>query len=267
MFEYFLSSWRSGLRSRGFFAILLLGVLLMGVAILASAFSPRQPATVAMDVGLSGVRFCLVIFGLYWVQELVAKEISQRTVVFALAFPVSRPTYLAGRFGGMVALLAMSAVFLGILLRIAVQIAGANYDQSFPVSAGGALALSIFGLWVDAVVVTSFAFLIASLATVEMLPLVLGLAFAVAGKGLGATVEYLLRGADGDVGLTDRYLPLIEIVQWVIPDLSRLDWRSFPMYGTEISPDYMMTAVAAAVGYTLLALSLAAAAFERRELG
>ena len=52
MIPFLLSAWRAGLRSRSVQAILVLGIVLMGVAYLSSAFSPRQPKTVALDVGL-----------------------------------------------------------------------------------------------------------------------------------------------------------------------------------------------------------------------
>jgi hypothetical protein len=41
------------MRSRSIQAVLVLGLLLVGVAYLSAAFSPRQPKTVALDVGLS----------------------------------------------------------------------------------------------------------------------------------------------------------------------------------------------------------------------
>jgi Cu-processing system permease protein len=99
-FEFTLSGLRSGLRGRSFHAVFLLGVLLIGVAYLSGFFSPRQPQTVALDVGFSGVRFSLVLLNLFWVQELVAREIDRRVILFSLAYPVSRGAFLAGRSGG-----------------------------------------------------------------------------------------------------------------------------------------------------------------------
>jgi Cu-processing system permease protein len=83
--------------------ILVLGMLLVGVAFLAASFSPRQPKTVTMDVGFSGIRFSLVLFAVFWVQELVGREVERRTVLYALAYPVGRAAYLLGRFFGVLA--------------------------------------------------------------------------------------------------------------------------------------------------------------------
>jgi len=100
MGAYFVSAWRSGLRSHSFHAVFALGVLLIGGAYLAALLSPRQPETVALDVGLSGMRFALVLLALFWVQELVGREIERRTTTLFLAYPIPRSHYLLGRFVG-----------------------------------------------------------------------------------------------------------------------------------------------------------------------
>jgi Cu-processing system permease protein len=97
-----------------------------------------------------------------------------------------------------------------------------------------------------------------------MLPLALGLAFAVGGKSLGAVAEYLAKGADGDAELM-RFAPFIDAIQWVLPDLSRLDWRAWPMYG--LAPDALAVALSLllATFYAALLLAMAVAVFSRRE--
>ena len=51
-------------RSRIVLIVVIVGLILCGVAWLAGQFSPRQPATVALDVGLSFVRLALPILAL-----------------------------------------------------------------------------------------------------------------------------------------------------------------------------------------------------------
>ena len=265
MWPFCLSALRSGIRSRAVALILVLGVLLVGVAFLASAFSPRQPQTVTIDVGLSGIRFSLVLFAIFWVQELVAREVERRTVLYALAYPVSRATYILGRFVGVVGLLAVAALLLSLLLWFLVISAGGGYDQGYGVQVGWPYWLAVIGLWVDAVVVAAFTLWIATLSTVQMLPVALGAAFAVGGKSLGAVLDYLARGADGDANIMNRFGPLMQIIQWLLPDLSRLDWRTWPMYGIPLSDGTVLYALALAAGYVTVLLSLAVITFSRRE--
>jgi ABC-type transport system involved in multi-copper enzyme maturation permease subunit len=265
MWQFCLSAWRSGFRSRSVHAILVLGVLLVGVAFLSASFSPRQPKTVALDVGLSGMRFSLVLFALFWVQELVGREVEKRTVMYALSYPVSRAAYIVGRYLGILGLLALAASLLGMLLWLTTLTVGAAYEQSFRLGLGWPFWTTVFGIWVDAALVAAFALWIASLSTVPMLPVALGIAFAFAGKSLGAVIEYLASGADNDPDFVSRFNPLIETVRWFLPDLSRLDWRVWPMYELFPGAQVMALGVTMAAGYALVMLALAVRTFSRRE--
>jgi ABC-type transport system involved in multi-copper enzyme maturation permease subunit len=264
MWQFTISAGRAGLRSRSIHAILILGALLVGVAYLAASFSPRQPQTVALDVGLSGLRITLVLFSLFWVQELVAREIERRTVLFALTYPVARGHYIVGRYLGVLGLVALAAVLLGMLLWLVVLTLCKGYAQGFPIAPGFPYWSAVAGLWVDAAVVTAFALWVATFSTVPMLPLALGLAFAVAGKSLGAVVEYLAKGADGDLNLM-RLAPVIDAIQWVLPDLSRLDWRNWPMYGLTPDAQAVGLGLILAASYATVLLTLAVMTFNRRD--
>lgn len=264
MISFLTSAWRAGLRSRSIQGILILGALLVGVAYLSASFSPRQPRTVALDVGLSGLRITLILFALFWVQELVGREIERRTVLFSLTYPVARGNYVLGRYFGVIGLLAMAALLLGLLLWLAVLTTGGDYEQGFVIAAGIPYWVTVAGLWADAAVVAAFALWLASFSTVPMLPLALGLAFAVGGKSLGAVAEYLAKGADGDPEIM-RFAPIINAIQWVLPDLSRLDWRAWPMYGLAPDAAAFGLALLLAACYAGVLLTLAVIAFGRRE--
>lgn len=249
MRQFFFSAWLSGMRGRSFHVVFLLGVALVGVAYLAGAFSPRHPTTVVLDVGYSGIRFGLLLMVLFWVQELVTNEIDRRTVFFALTYPVPRWSYLAGRFAGIAALAAVAAIVLGLLLWLAVIIQAKSYQQQFPPDLGLPYWAAIAGLWIDSVVVMAFTIFLATIATSRAFPLVLGLAFGIAAKAIGPVMEYLAEGAEGDVQLVSRFQPLLDFAVWLLPDLSRLDWRTWPMYGVVPEGQTVMLSIALAVAY------------------
>ena len=264
MIQFFLSAWRAGLRSRAIQGIIVLGFILVGVAFLSASFSPRQPKTVALDVGLSGIRISLILLSLLWVQELVANEIQRRTVLFALTYPVDRGQFVVGRYLAICALSALAAVMLGMLLWLAVLNAGGGYEQGFAIAAGSAFWSSVLGLWADTALVTAFAVWIATLSTVAMLPLALGLAFAFAAKSLGAVTEYLTSADAGDA-MSTQFGPIVEKLYWILPDVSRLDWRVWPMYGVAPDAQAVGWALLMAAGYSASLLMLAVLAFSRRQ--
>lgn len=265
MNQIFLTGLLSGLRSRGIQAVFFFGIIVVCTAYLSASFSPRHPQTVALDVGFSGGRFTLVLFALLWVQELVAREIDRRSVFFTLAYPLERGQYLLGRYLSILLLLALATLLLALMLLLAVLLAGGHYQQQFSVLLGPAYWATWAGLLLDAAVVAAFGLLLATLSTTAFLPLVVGLTFAVTGKSLGVVLDYLRQGADGDQKLAATFGPWVEAIKWALPDLSRLDWRLWPMYGQAPASELVWGGLAMAGGYALLMLFLGMRVFARRE--
>lgn len=266
MISFIRSAWRSGLRGRSFQMIFAVGLLLIGGAYLASMFSPRQPQTVALDIGLSGLRFALVLQALFWVQELVGREIERKTVVLTLAYPVSRSTYLLGRFLGMALLLAVATALLGGLLWLTVLGSGRGYQSARDVALGLPYWMTLIGLYWDVLVVLAFALCLASLSTVLVLPLALGAVFAVVSRSLGAVTDFVLvRQADGDSEMVAQFGPVIQVIHKFLPDLSRLDWRDWTLYNLAPDTAGLAWSLAMAFSYIGILLSIAVLVFQRRE--
>lgn len=266
MNSFFLSTLVAGLRSRSFQLILVLGLLLVGGAFLAAMFSPRQPQTVALDVGLSGFRFTLVLLALFWVQELFGREIDRRTVALALAYPVPRAHYVLGRFFGIAALLGLATLMMGMLLWLAVLYASQNYPAARPVALGLPYWATLAAVCLDVLVVAAFALCLSSVSTVSMLPVALGAIFAVVAKGLGPVVDFLLvRQADGDEQMLAQFGPVIRALRWILPDLSRLDWRDWPLYQLPPADSTLLWSLLMGGAYMALLLGIGVKAFEHRE--
>jgi hypothetical protein len=265
MIQFWISGLRAAIRGRSFWAIFLFGIALVFVAYLSGSFSPRQPRTVALDVGLSGIRITLVLLNIFWIQELLAKEIDRKSVLFSLTYPVARTDYVLGRYLAVLTMSMLAVVVFGLSLVVVVSLTGGFYYQEFAVVLGWPLIATLFGIFVDVSVVAAFAIWVSSISSVTVMPIATGFAFAIAGKALGATMDYLAGGADGDQQLAKTYDPLIAVIRWVLPDLSRLDWRDWPMYGKVLQFDVALASLVMACCYILLMLMLTASTIRKRE--
>lgn len=265
LLEFTWSGVLSGLRGRSIQVTFVLGLVLIAFAYLAASFSPRQPQTIALDIGFSVLRFTLVLLALFWVQELFTREIDRKIILHSLALPASRAAFFVGRYLSIVALAMISIVILGLCLLLAVLLASPGYEQEFSVNLGFPFWLGLLGIVFDVAVIAAVASAVAMISTVPVLPLAIGAAFAIGGKALGASADYLARGADGDAALVDRMGQWVDLVGWLIPDLSRLDWRQWSVYGVAPTAEHLLWAGAMAVSYAALALILGVRALQKRE--
>lgn len=265
IFRHARLAWLLGFRSRAFRSLAVIGILLLFAAWLSGAFSLRQPAVVAMDIGLSGLRFLGTFFVLYWIQEIFVKDIERRTICTALAYPVSRTDYVLGRWLGATALVAMMVLVWAIGLAILSRVSDWGYAGSVRPDVGLGFALTLLGIFVDLLVVAMFAVWLASFAQTPMVPFLGGAGFAVAARLLGPSMDYLLFSGDADKATSAALLPVFEAVRWVIPDLSLLDWRTAVLYKQWPAAGDVVHSVSFAAGYLTLFAVLATNNYRRRE--
>lgn len=256
-----------GLRGRSLQAVLVFGLALVAVAYLSSLFSPRHPKTVALDVGLSGIRFSLVLFALFSIQDLIFREIDRRSVLITAAYPISRGTWLLGRFVGVLALTGVAALLLAFGLLVAVLAAGGSYEQQFPPQLGLPYWSAVLAMLLDVAVVASFALWVTALSTVSFMPLATGAMFAIAARGLGPAIEYAAKSSYNPLDPATQVAPILDWIRWCFPDLSRLDWRTWAMYGQPLPDGWMVSSLGIGLASLALFLFFATWAFRRRELG
>lgn len=243
-----------GMRSRMTWLVSILTICLLLGAWLAAAFSARQPLVVALDVGISGVRLSLLFLGLAWVNEFIGRDIERKNLFWVLGLPISRASYLAGRVAGILALLAISSsVLCGALVLLGTSASWGYASSSRPFLSVAGVGLVMAGIWLEVLLVTFFALCIQAISRTPFLPMVLGLAFAIAGRGMHGALNFLLYDEDAPMSVKAGVLPLLQWIQWLIPDLSRLDFRTALLYDLWPEPE-MLTHVLMASGLYLIGL-------------
>lgn len=255
----------SGIRSHSFQLLVILSLMLIGVAWLAANFSARHPATLALDIGLSGMRAILIFMALFWVQDLIGRDIERKTVMFALAYPVSRASYLLGRFLGIALLTGGAVLVMAGLLWVTVRFHPVAYQQITPVASGLAFWATCAYLYLSIMAVVAFSVLVATLSTTPMLPLLLGLGFAVVASSIGATLDFLLYSDLAEEAHSEQLGGVLQFASFAIPDLSRLDIRDWTLYGVVPDTKQLLYPVLMAFAYIAVMLGLAINRFQARE--
>lgn len=254
-------------RSRALLALGLASVFLLFFTWVGFQFSGRQPQTVALDIGLSFIRFVVPLLGVLLAQEMIAREVERRLIFTSLTYPRSRTVFLLGRALAILALTIAALLSMTALLALWVWALGLSYDQGTPVSLGRLLVLVFVFNALDSLVVLAFSILLAVLATVPNLVLLLSLGFMIVARSWSAVVQLLLDDSRVMVG-ADQYRAGLGLLRYVLPDLGALDVRAVALYDRpQFLPVDAGWHALMAIAYAAILMALACWRFERRQFG
>jgi Cu-processing system permease protein len=252
-------------RSRLWLVSLTLAATVAICAWLAGQFSPRQPDTVALDVGISLIRLIVPLLALLQIQDLVAREVDRRLILTSLTYPRSRSVFLLGRYLAIVALALGMIVLFSVVVAALVTWGGPGYVQATKVALGLPFFLTGGLIWLDVAVVVAFGLVLATVATTPHLVFLGGIGFMVIGRSASTIIALLQRERELVKG-AEWYQQSLQWVQWVIPDLAALDVRPVALYGKmellTASPWALLVMPSA---YVAVLLMLACFSFEKRQ--
>ena len=254
------------LASRARFAWLAASSLLaLTIAVFLSAqFSGRQPATVALDIGLSLLRLLLPLILVLTTQELLSREFDRRYILNTLSYPNPRRNLLLGRFAAVVALTLGLLVLLAAALALLVWLIGQNYAQATPVALGPQYLVTIAFIAVDLQLLAAVASLLAVVASTPSFVLIGTFGFMLVARSFGAIVELLTRNT-AVVTDAENYRSGIGLLGYLLPDLGALDVRMIALYGRmELLPADWPWLLLSCLVYTVGLMGLAVWALQRK---
>ena len=244
------NTFREATRDRMLAGVLGAGALLLGVTQILGPLAMGEGRRLTIDLGLSGISLLGLLVVLLVGTSLVAKELERRTIFNLLSRPISRPSYLVGKWVGLSATLWIVALGMGFALC---ALLAARGDGAFVPGVLQAMALA--GL--ELMVMTSLAVLCSSLST-PLLSALYTLGFYVVGqwsydlRAFAAKVPGVLRG-------------MLEVTANLAPNLPLFNARTLASGGHATSWEHLGIALAYAIVYSGCVLCLAAAAFESRD--
>lgn len=239
-------------------------LVLVLATFLSAQFSGHQPATVALDIGLSVIRLLLPLVLVLMTQELLSREFDRRYFLNTLSYPHPRYSLLLGRF------IAVSALTLGLLILLAgalallVWLIGQGYAQATPVALDHHYLVTIAFIGLDLLVLTAVATLLAVVASTPSFVLIGTFGFMLVARSFGAIVELLTRNTTV-VGDAESYRSGVGLLGYLLPDLGALDVRMVALYGKlELLPADWPWLVLSSLTYTVGLLALAVWALNRK---
>ncbi len=203
------------------------------------------------DLGLSILNLFSLFIILFLGINLITRDISQKTLYFLFAKPVSRSDYLKGGYISIIL-----SLIIGILLLIIV-IGTLSFLQG-EIWITGLITAGYF-TFLEMIIIVSFAFLF-SVSTSPQLSMFLTLLVYI----IGHSIEKAAVIVEKSSNLILKYF--IKIIYPILPNLEFFNKKTSIIYKLDISFSYYLQSTLYAVSYSILVFFIAVLIFRNREL-
>jgi ABC-type transport system involved in multi-copper enzyme maturation permease subunit len=242
---------RELVRSKLLYNLLIFAVLLIASSLFVAQLTIGQWDRVILDMGLAAIQISGLLVSVLIGVSLLAGEIDKRTLYPTLARPISRGTFLLGRYCGLCVILAVNVlVMLGCLGGV-LQLAG--YSITAVTAAAAAL------IFVELALMAAFALFFSSFTT-PVLASAFSLSMFLIGHLLGELRAF------GQRSHSDLARDLSGAAYRLLPDLELLNLKS--QAANQLPFDAQAARLDGLYGlaYTFAVLAAAVLLFRRRDL-
>jgi ABC-type transport system involved in multi-copper enzyme maturation permease subunit len=241
---------RDAVRNRVLYVLVFFAVVMIGTSVLLATLSYVERERILQDMGFSAIRLFGAAIAIFMGVGLIHREIERRTVYTILSKPVTRASFIAGKYLGLVATLWLQLLIM-VLAFVVVSLA-----SGAPLTPGHAVAFGLVA--VELAVVVAFATLFSAFAT----------PFLASCYSVGLyLVGHLTRDLRG-LGAASDSATVQQVTAWIqrlFPDLSALNRSVEAVHGLPIPPPEVGFALLMGAGWCCAFLLVAVLVFERRD--
>ena len=242
---------RELVRSKLLYNLILFAVLLIGSSMFVAQLTIGQWDRIILDQGLAALEVMGALMAILIGVNLVAGEIERKTIFPTLAKPISRGTFLLGRYLGLLFVLAVNVVVMLAVLALVLHLAG--YSLSATAIEAGLL------IGVELALLASVATVFSSFST-PILAAGFSLSFFLIGHLLGDLRAF------GDRSKSVLAQRLTGAFYKLLPDLELLNLKTQAANELPVDPMFVAHSALYGLAYAALLLVVATIIFQRRDL-
>ncbi len=245
------ATWKGLLREKIFYAVIIIAFLILGFSYVLATLTLVESRKLMLDFGFAAISISGLMIAAFVGIYSIAKEIETKTVYTVLSKPVSRASFLLGKFFGCFSVLAVTHLLLGLVLLGVLFLAGETAPRGF--------AETIFLTLLENSIILAAAFFF-SIVTRGFLAGSFTFAVFLIGRGAGSL--YLLAQKGG----TPEVRTVAHALYWIAPNLERYNIRDVVAYGKDFPSEMIPHAVLYTLLYLTVCLSAAIFLLEKKEI-
>lgn len=250
-------------RDRVFQGIMALGVLFLFIPSAAS-LSMRQVTELSITLSLSLISFILLLLSVFLGATSLWKDMERRYTFSVLSLPISRVSYLLGRFFGLALFLVLTSAVLGAVSLLVIKVASGIYPPDRSI-VWGYLLLAILFATLQYILLVAVALLLSTVSTSFFLPIFGTICTFLASGVTQQVYEYVNSPA-----AQQTMAPLVKTVAggvyYLLPNLAGFDLKVHAIYSIAPNTQGLLLTTGYFAAYTAVLLGAAALIFNRREM-
>jgi ABC-type transport system involved in multi-copper enzyme maturation permease subunit len=251
------------IRDRLFQFLLVCALFIFLIIPALSLFSMRQVQELSVTLSLSAISIILLILTVILGSTSVWRDLDRRYLASILGLPISRTSYILGKFFGIVLFIMTGCILLGLVATAVIALVSVQHPSDIPVRWFQIwLAILLDGL--KYILVAAVALLFSSLSTSFYFPFIATLVIYFCGSASQEVYEYII----SDYGKTLSVVThtVISAIYYCIPNFAAFDFKVQAVYLLPVSVQGFLFTGAYFLIYTSIILMIAVWAFNKREL-
>ena len=245
-----LNTFRESLRDKILYNLLLFAGMLIGLSVFLADLSITEHHKIIADMGLAAINFTGVIIAIFVGISLVNKEIDRRTVYTIMARPISRTSFILGKYAGLALTLFVNVVIMLAVFIITLWL--------YHVPVGLAIFQAVGLIFVELLVVTAIALFFSTFSS-STLSAILTLGIYVIGH-LTADLKSSAGKSESEAARA-----IMNGLYYLCPNLEALNIKGQAAVGIPVGPDYLVLASLYGFTYAAVLVTGACLVFQRRD--
>lgn len=254
-----------GMRSRILYGIFIFSLLVVALSVVFSSFFMQNLGKVAFDFNISAISLSGLLISVSLSVNLLSKDFDRKTVYFVLSRPITRNSYILGKYFGILSVLFVSYFILCIVSCSVMYGLSIYYEKYFKSFEWLCYAQAVYFDFLKVLLLNSIIIFFGVVSSSSFINLLFTVSVYIAGQSVSDVVSFItLKGAD--YAVSDGVENFIQIVKYVIPNLELFDFKVLSANGIFIPFSDFISCTAYALCYSAIILLLSVQIFSKKDL-
>jgi ABC-type transport system involved in multi-copper enzyme maturation permease subunit len=257
--------FKESVRDRVLYGIAAFAVLIVAASLLIGQTTAGADVKIIKDFGLAIIELAGVLMAIFVGVGLVSREIDRRSIFALLAKPLARWEFIAGKYLGLVATIAVNvagmtaALFLMLVWMDWTELEQARKALEAPI-VDPALLWAALLIFAELALLTAVALFFSTFSSSGLVSVVLTLGAYIAGH-----LSRDLRGFGDIVDVSAALAAVVGAIGYIVPAFSEFDLKNEVVHGVPIAAGQITWPLLYAIVYAGTAIGASMLVFSRRE--